>query len=78
LFLHTAPEKGIAGTIVSVAQYPVLNEQNLYCYTIRMKLPETAEKNLRFGMRGVAKISGSEVSLGYYLFKNMILYFRNW
>lgn len=78
LFLHTAPEKGIIGDIISTAQYPILNEQNLYCYTVRVKLPETEEKNLRFGMRGIAKLSGKKVSLGYYLFKNLILYFRNW
>lgn len=78
LFLHTAPEKGISGEIVSSAQYPVLTEQNLYCYVIRVKLPENEEKNLRFGMRGVAKLSGRKVRLGYYLFKNLILYCRNW
>ncbi|MBR2906324.1 MAG: HlyD family secretion protein [Lentisphaeria bacterium] len=78
LFLHTAPEKGISGETFFVAQYPVLNEQNLYCYKVLVKLPETERKGLRFGMRGVAKLSGAEVHLGYYLFKNLILYFRNW
>lgn len=78
LFLHTAPEKGISGKTFFVAQYPVLNEQNLYCYKVLVKLPETSEEGLRFGMRGVAKLSGDKVRLGYYLFKNLILYFRNW
>ena len=78
LFLHTAPEKGFSGEIISVAQYPVLNEQNLYCYKVLVKLPDMPEKGLRFGMRGVAKLSGNNVFLGYYLFKNLILYFRNW
>ena len=78
MFLHTTPEKGITGKIISVAGYPVLNEQNLYCYTVRVQLPEDAEKKLRFGMRGVARLSGKKVSLWYYLFKNLIVYFRNW
>ena len=78
LFLHTAPEKMISGTMLSVAQYPVLNEQNFYSYTVRVKLPESEEKSLRYGMRGIAKLAGEKVSLGYYLFKNLILYFRNW
>ena len=78
LFLHTSPEKGISCELISAARYPVLNARNLYCYAVRVKLPDTAEKDLRFGMRGVAKLSGERVRLGYYLFKNMILYFRNW
>lgn len=78
LFLHTAPEKAVSGETVSVAQYPVLNEQNLYCYKVLVRLSETSEKRLRFGMRGVAKLSGDYVCLGYYLFKNLILHFRNW
>ena len=78
LFLHTTPEKGITGKIAAVSCYPVLNEQNLYCYTVRVELPETAGNNLRFGMRGVARLTGEKVSLWYYLFKNLIVYFRNW
>ena len=35
-------------------------------------------QGVRFGMRGVVKLSGKKVSSGYYLFKNLILYFRNW
>lgn len=78
LFLHTAPEKGLLGEIVSVSQYPILNEQKSYCYPIRIKLAENEKSQLRFGMRGIAKLSGAKVRLGYYLFKNIILYFRNW
>ena len=78
LFLHTAPDQGFSGEIVSVAQYPVLNEQNFYCYPVRAKISETTAQGVRFGMRGVVKLSGKKVSSGYYLFKNLILYFRNW
>ena len=31
---------------------------------------------LRYGMRGVARLSGGNVSLGYRLFKSVVLYFR--
>lgn len=78
LFLHTAPEKGLTGRIISVAHYPTLNERNQYCYQIRMELPESEKGSLRFGMRGVAKLSGGNVCLGYWLFKSIILYFRSW
>lgn len=78
LFLHTAPEKGFSGTIISVSRYPKLNEQKFYCYPVRIKLKGNEDEKLRFGMRGIAKISGKNVCLGYYLFKSLILYFRNW
>jgi hypothetical protein len=32
--------------------------------------------DLRYGMRGIAKLSGGDVSLGYRLFKSTVLYFR--
>ena len=32
--------------------------------------------NLRFGMRGIAKLRGERVSLGYYLFRNLVIYLR--
>lgn len=78
LFLHTAPEKGLHGKILSVSQYPVLNEKKSYSYPVRIRLEDNEREKLRFGMRGVARLSGKDVSLGYYLFKKLILYFRNW
>ena len=75
LFLYTSPEKGIAAEILEVSHYPELTEQKTYCYKIRGAL--SAEKSgLRLGMRGIAKISGSEVTLGYFLFKSVVLYVR--
>lgn len=75
LFLYTAPEKAIPVKILDVSHYPELTEQKMYCYKIRTELPED-KKDLRLGMRGIAKISGGNVSLGYYLFKSIVLYFR--
>lgn len=77
LFLHTAPERAIPTGETETASYPDLTEQNTYCYTVRAKLAENQTGNLRFGMRGIAKLSGKRVCLGYLLFKNLILYFRN-
>jgi hypothetical protein len=31
---------------------------------------------LRYGMRGVAKIKGKRIALGYMLFKSAVLYLR--
>ena len=75
LFLHTSPELPIVGKILSTRRYPELTEQKTYCYKVRVKL-QNAPAGLRYGMRGVARISGGRVSIGYRLFKSSVLYFR--
>lgn len=76
LFLHTAPETAIPVEILEVSHYPELTEQRTYCYKVRVKLPD-GMGNLRYGMRGVAKLTGENVFLGYHLFKSAVLYFRS-
>ncbi len=76
LFLHTAPETAIPVKILEVSHYPELTEQRTYCYKVRVQLPLDTD-NLRYGMRGVAKLSGGKVFLGYHLFKNALLYVRS-
>ncbi len=75
LFLYTAPETAIPVRILEVSHYPELTEQKTYCYKVRARLPDDMT-GLRYGMRGVAKISGGRVSLGYRLFKSVVLYLR--
>ncbi len=75
LFLHTAPEQPIPARITEISRYPELTEQRTYCYRVRAELPPEAG-SLRYGMRGIARLSGERVSLGYYLFKSVVLYFR--
>ncbi len=75
LFLHTAPETAIPVEILEVSQYPELTEQKTFCYKVRVRLPENSA-GLRYGMRGIARLSGENVSLGYRLFKSVVLYFR--
>ncbi len=77
LFLHTAPERAIESRIQEIANYPELTGQNTYCYMVRAALVGENTGDLRFGMRGIAKLAGKKVCLGYLLFKNLILYFRN-
>lgn len=74
LFLYTQPEKAIRTRITDVRQYPEITEQNTWCYKVLADLQ--SDMPLRYGMRGIAKISGKKVSLGYFLFKNAVLYFR--
>ena len=74
LFLYTEPDKELSCKVVEVQQYPVINEQRTYCYKVRAEVPHA--DTLRFGMRGVAKLRGERVSLGYFLFKNIVIYLR--
>ena len=74
LFLYTQPETEIAGAIIDIRQYPERTEQNTWCYKVLAELKTGTA--LRYGMRGVAKLRGSRVTLGYLLFKNAVLYFR--
>ena len=75
LFLHTAPENALECEIADVAHYPELTEQKTYCYHVHARLTGSHE-GLRYGMRGIAKLSAGDYSLGYRLFKNVILYTR--
>lgn len=75
LYLHNRPEMGLEGEIVSISPKPVLTDKKFYCYIIRMKLNRD-QSGLICGMRGVARVAGSRVSLGYYLFRNLVLWWR--
>ncbi len=75
LYLHTMPEMPITGKIESISPKPVLTEKKVYCYMIRMGL-DYQKKDLLCGMRGVARVSGPRVPLGYYLFRNIVLWWR--
>ena len=75
LFLHTAPETAIPVELLEVSHYPELTEQKTFCYKVRVRLPDDSA-GLRYGMRGIARLSGGNVSLGYRLFKSVVLYFR--
>jgi multidrug efflux pump subunit AcrA (membrane-fusion protein) len=76
LYLHTRPGTPLGGTVSAVSPKPVLTEKNIYCYMIRVSLPGGKNQNLICGMRGIARVSGSKVSFGYYLFRHMVLWYR--
>jgi HlyD family secretion protein len=76
LFLHTRPESPMTGETMIISPKPELTDLKTYCYTIKMELPEKYYPQLKCGMRGIARISGDRVSLGYYLFKNLVLWWR--
>jgi len=73
LYLHTKPETPLTGDVLSISPKPLLQKNSQYCYVIKIGL---SNQNLIFGMRGVARVSGPRVSLGYYLFRNLVLWWR--
>ena len=74
LFLYTQPDRTFDAEIIEVKQYAELTEQRTYCYKVRARLK--SDLPLRYGMRGVAKLRGGSVSLGYFLFRNLVIYLR--
>lgn len=74
LYLHTQPETPIWGELLSVAPKPVLTADRKYCYILRLK-PDSS-KGLICGMRGVARVGGERVSLGYHIFRSVVLWWR--
>lgn len=76
IFLHTSPDTPIRARVREISPAPELTEQRTYCYNLIAELPEGVTRSYRYGMRGIAKIEGEDVSIGYFLFKSVILYFR--
>lgn len=76
LYLHTKPEMPLVGKIIASSPKPTLTEKKTYCYQIRLELNNDQQNGLICGMRGVARVSGTRVWLGYYLFRNLVLWWR--
>ena len=76
LYLHTRPESPLPGRLISISPKPVLTAKRTYCYVLRAELSDPASTELFYGMRGIARVAGPRVSLGYYLFRHLVLWFR--
>lgn len=75
LYLHNRPEMPITGKIISISPKPILTENKSYCYIIKFGFADK-QPDLICGMRGIARVSGDKVSLAYYLFRNVVLWWR--
>ena len=75
LYLHSSPETPISGKILSISPKPMLTKTGQFCYIIKLEL-SNIKPNYIVGMRGIARVSGARVSIGYYLFKNIVLWWR--
>ena len=76
LYLHARPEYPLpAAKVISISPKPFISETNDYCYRVKATFDNSNNLGL-VGMRGVAILHGKTVTLGYYLFRNMILAWR--
>lgn len=75
MYLHTQPEKALRGVTTSISPKPVMTEDRHFCYVIKVK-PDVQNGMLICGMRGIARVGGERVSLGYYLFRSSVLWWR--
>lgn len=76
LYLHTRPEVPIGARILSVSGKPVLTARKTFCYLIRVDFAVPRDTEVICGMRGIARIAGERVTLGYYLFRHLVLWYR--
>jgi hypothetical protein len=75
LYLRNRPETPIECKVERISPKPILTEKRVFCYLIRLKLVD-APKDIICGQRGYARISGPRIRLGYYLFRNVVLWWR--
>ena len=79
LYLHARPEVPLKAQIVFASSRPTLTERNTFCYLIdaRINSSPTDAAEMRYGMRGTARLYGRKVTWGYYLFRSLVLWWRN-
>ncbi len=75
LYLHSMPASSLAAKVLSVSPRPTMQESRQFCYLIKAEI-EAGQEGLICGMRGIASVSGRKVSLGYYTFRNAMLWWR--
>jgi hypothetical protein len=75
LYLHNSPETPIKCEIIRTSPKPVLTEKRVFCYLIRLRMIDPPG-DIICGQRGIARISGPRIRLGYYLFRNIVLWWR--
>lgn len=75
LYLHSMPENGIKARVISVSPKAQFADNKQFCFIVKASFEEKG-MNFVYGMRGIARVSGEKVSLGYYLTRNVLLWWR--
>ena len=75
LFLHLDPTTARQAEIIEIGYLPEIGPDSVSAYRIKARLVDGGGEGgqiPRLGLRGVARLFGEEVSLGYYLFRRPI------
>jgi hypothetical protein len=76
LFLHTDPLNAREAEIVEASYLPELSPASIASYRVKARFVDGPPP--RLGLQGTARLTGEEVSLGYYLFRRPIAAVREW
>jgi hypothetical protein len=74
LFLDGDPLQAIAGEITHTSYRPTLTAEQQIAFRLHAKFSDGTAR--RIGLRGIARVSGEPVSLGFYLFRRPIAALR--
>ena len=70
------PMKSLEGKLLRASYQPSLSPEGILSYKLTASYEGDANKLPRIGLRGTAKVYGSEVSVFYYLFRKPITFMR--
>jgi HlyD family secretion protein len=74
LFLDGDPLSAVEGIVERISYRPTLSAEHQLVFRTTAKFADHTTKQI--GLRGTARLSGETVSLGYYLFRRPIAFFR--
>jgi biotin carboxyl carrier protein len=74
LFLDGDPLNAVEGIVERISYRPTLSSEHQLVFRTTAKFSDNTSRQI--GLRGTARLSGETVSLGYYLFRRPIAFFR--
>jgi hypothetical protein len=74
---NESPENSIKTSLISISPFPILSKENgIFYYKIKVKIDKDSHYKMLQGGRGIAAIYGEKVTLGYYIIRNLILWWQ--
>ena len=79
LFLDADPLKSLEATLTSSSYHARPDDENILSYQVIAQFRSKEKSGVpRIGLRGTAQLFGSDVSLGYFLFRKPLSVVRQW
>ncbi len=79
LFLDADPLKSLEATLASSSYHARPDDENILSYQVVAQFQPAKKSDVpRIGLRGTAQLFGSDVSLGYFLFRKPLSVVRQW